>query len=162
MLIIAAGQRFQPLQRWLFAADIQAVEHQRSKPFGARRIAALTFVGAVALATFGALVLPRSNSETEPAVNQADRKADEPAGPADLKRAISAARKIVGTPGSWDDEKRRSGATPWRAGDLPYEEALVPAPPNHPCWEIVEAAVEISPEDGGQSAMPDVCLDLGF
>ncbi|KAA0273788.1 MAG: hypothetical protein EDQ89_03770 [Acidobacteria bacterium] len=37
-----------------------------------------------------------------------------------------------------------------------------PAPDSDPCWKATERAVEISPEDGGQSAMPQDCIDRGF
>lgn len=38
----------------------------------------------------------------------------------------------------------------------------VPAPDSDPCWEQTERAVEISPDDGGQSAMPQRCIEMGF
>lgn len=38
----------------------------------------------------------------------------------------------------------------------------VPAPPDDPCWRQTEEAVEASPSDGGQSAMPQRCIDKGF
>lgn len=38
----------------------------------------------------------------------------------------------------------------------------VPAPANDPCWRETEEAVELSPEDYGQSAMPQECIERGF
>lgn len=38
----------------------------------------------------------------------------------------------------------------------------IPAPRTDPCWRQTEEAVEISPYDGGQSAMPQRCIDKGF
>lgn len=46
-------------------------------------------------------------------------------------------------------------------GDPIYGEKF-PAPANDPCWGETEEAVEASPGDGGQSAMPQECIDRGF